>query len=93
MLQIANNGATKTRIMYGAYLSYSQVKEYLSFLIQRGLLQYEEDRSLYTLTEKGMSFLRAYEQIDQMIALGEDESGELESEAKPDRGQVEAVEE
>ena len=28
MLRIANRGATKTRIMYGAYLSYAQVMEY-----------------------------------------------------------------
>jgi predicted transcriptional regulator len=69
MLQISNNGATKTRIMYGAYLSYSQVKEYLGFLLQRALLHYEEDRAVYTLTTKGMNFLRAYEEIDQMIAL------------------------
>jgi len=35
ILQAVINGATKTRIMYGAYLSYAQVKEYLSFMIGR----------------------------------------------------------
>ena len=30
MLDAANGGTTKTKIMYKAYLSYNQLKEYLS---------------------------------------------------------------
>ena len=50
ILQAAINGATKTRIMYGAYLSYAQVKEYLSFLIEKDLIRYEEGSAIYKLT-------------------------------------------
>ena len=32
ILGTATNGATKTRLMYGAYPSYTQVQEYLAFL-------------------------------------------------------------
>jgi predicted transcriptional regulator len=69
ILQAATQGATKTRIMYGAYLSYAQVKEYLSFLIEKNLISYEEGTSLYKLTEKGMNLLHTYEGISDMISL------------------------
>ena len=69
ILQAANNGATKTRIMYGAYLSYAQVKEYLEFLQSKKLLSYEEGTSLYRLTEKGLQFLRVFDEISDMISV------------------------
>jgi predicted transcriptional regulator len=33
ILDIANDGSTNTKIMYKAYLSYAQLKEYLSILV------------------------------------------------------------
>lgn len=42
ILEAANGGATKTKIMYKAYLSYAQLKEYLSVLLENGLLEYQE---------------------------------------------------
>jgi predicted transcriptional regulator len=69
ILQAANTGATKTRIMYGAYLSYAQVKEYLEFLQTKKLLSYEEGTSLYHLTEKGLQYLRVFDQISDMISI------------------------
>ena len=58
-----------SRIMYSAYLSYAQVKEYLSFLLERDLIRYEEGSGLYKLSERGMKVLEAYEGISEMIAL------------------------
>ena len=69
ILQAAINGATKTRIMYGAYLSYAQVKEYLSFLIEKDLIRYEEGSAIYKLTQKGVQLLRVYEDISDMITI------------------------
>ena len=69
MLQTANKGATKTRIMYGAYLSYAQVKEYLTFLQGKELLMYEEGTSLYKLTEKGLNFMGTLEEINDVISV------------------------
>ena len=40
ILDAANGGATKTKIMYSAFLSYSQLKEYLSLLIENNLIDY-----------------------------------------------------
>ena len=55
ILQAAMNGATKTHLMYGAYVSYAQIQEYIAFLQQNGLILYEEGIQHYKLTEKGPS--------------------------------------
>jgi predicted transcriptional regulator len=43
ILDAANGGggAIKTKIMYQTYLSYAQLKEYLTVLTERGLLNYD----------------------------------------------------
>ena len=74
ILQTANRGATKTRIMYGAYLSYAQVKEYLAFLLEKGLLKYESGTALYKLTDRGVDFLRASEEMEQAISTEQNET-------------------
>lgn len=67
ILQAAREGATKTRIMYKAYLSYTQVKEYLSFLLENDLVKYEEGSQIYRITEKGIHFLQVYGEISDLV--------------------------
>jgi predicted transcriptional regulator len=66
ILDAANGGATKTKIMYKAYLSYAQLKEYLTILVENGLLQYEEAEREYKTSQKGLRFMRTYEQMSQI---------------------------
>ena len=54
ILKAANGGATKTKIMYKAYLSFAQMREYLSMLIEKGLLEYEEGRCNLQNDRKGV---------------------------------------
>ena len=63
ILDVANRGVSKTRIMYRAYLSYYQLNEYLSFLVSNGLLEFERTTISYKTTEKGFKFLRLYTQM------------------------------
>lgn len=67
ILQTAiGGGITKTKIMYKAFLSYAQLKEYLDVLIENGLIDYQEkDQDLIT-TEKGLRFLKIYEQLSEL---------------------------
>jgi predicted transcriptional regulator len=67
MLCSIKSGATKTRIMYSAYMSYSQLHTYLSLLQERNLISYDATTSLYTLTEKGLRFMNAYDQIQELV--------------------------
>lgn len=69
ILEAANGGSTKTKIMYKAYLSYAQLKEYLSILIENGLLEYEEGNREYKTTEKGLRFMGTYSEIGEMVSL------------------------
>jgi predicted transcriptional regulator len=64
ILIAANGGATKTKIMYKAFLSYAQLKEYLTVLLQNGLLEYKDENTVFRTTSKGIKFLAIYEQLD-----------------------------
>ena len=59
-------GESQTRIMYKAYLSHSQLKEYLSVLLEKGLIEYHKEDRLYTITDKGMHFLDVYNRFNQL---------------------------
>jgi len=61
------NGAGQTQIMYNAFLSHAQMKEYLTILIDNGLLQHDLGNQKFRITEKGLSFLQLYEQIDGLV--------------------------
>jgi len=66
ILQSANGGTTKTRIMYNAYLSYAQLKEYLAVLSESGLIEYLPEDRTYKTTTKGLSFIQMYNKIGQL---------------------------
>jgi predicted transcriptional regulator len=68
ILKDANGGgATHTKITYGAFLSYSQVKGYLKVLTQNDLLSYDFNTRTFKTTEKGMRFIEAYNQMEDMM--------------------------
>jgi predicted transcriptional regulator len=69
ILDAANGGggATKTKIMYKAFLSYAQLKEYLTELTESGLLNYDVDTRQFKTTEKGQRFLDTFNQISDVI--------------------------
>jgi predicted transcriptional regulator len=67
ILEAANGGATKTKIMYKAFLSYAQLREYLSVLIENNLLEYLEGSQMYKTTEKGLNFLRMHNEIGELL--------------------------
>ncbi|HVX01677.1 MAG TPA: winged helix-turn-helix domain-containing protein [Nitrososphaera sp.] len=70
ILEIAQGGAIKTRIMYKAFLSFPQLKEYLELLQDGGLLDYVAEEKEYYTTEKGRQFLKMYKDVGQMIFPG-----------------------
>ena len=70
ILEAANGGgATKTKIMYKAFLSFAQLREYLTVLQENDLLEYEEGNHSYRTTEKGIRFLQMYNQFDEMMSI------------------------
>jgi predicted transcriptional regulator len=67
ILDEANGGATKTEIMYRAYLSFAKMKEYARVLTDNHLLNYDVYTQTFKTTEKGLRFLDNYNQMDDMI--------------------------
>ena len=67
ILEAANGGATKTKIMYKAFLSYAQLREYLSVLIENNLLEYLEGAQIYKTTEKGFNLLKMHNEIGELL--------------------------
>ena len=69
LLEAANGeGATKTKLMYKAYLSFNQLREYLTLLVENGLIEYELGQT-YKTTEKGMRVLHLQNAMDEVAPL------------------------
>jgi predicted transcriptional regulator len=71
-------GATQAKIMYKAFLPYAQLKEYLTIMVENGLLKYNEREQIYKTTERSNMFLRLYNhQIEVITSPGQDDMREL----------------
>ena len=68
ILDAANGGgATKTKIMYTAFLTYAQLKEYLSLLTENNLIEYLDGTQTFKTTEKGLNYLKTYNEIGELL--------------------------
>lgn len=71
ILQIVSRGATRPEIMYKAYLSYSQLNEYLTLLIKNKLIKRYAEQELYKITESGQ---RLWAELDDSAKLSANET-------------------
>ena len=69
ILDAATGGTTKTKIMYYAFLSYSQLNEYLSILIENNLIEYLDRTKTFKTTEKGLFFLKIHNEIGELLKV------------------------
>ena len=67
ILDAANGGATKTKIMYTAFLSYNQLKDYISMLIENNLIEYLDGSHKFKTTEKGLNYLKMHNEIGELL--------------------------
>jgi len=75
MLKIGENGAGKTKIMYNANLSYSQIQKYLGYLIGQGFidkLELGNPSVTYRVTESGLRLLSSISSVVEMLGLNDD---------------------
>lgn len=61
------DGVTKTKIMFKAYLSFAQLKEYLKLLMESEMLEHIPERNTYRITSKGVKMLEACNAINQLV--------------------------
>lgn len=77
MLKVGENGAGKTRIMYGANMSYGQIQKYLGFLVNQGFIdamKIGNPSVNYQVTDSGVKLLKLIKSVIEMLGLEEDDS-------------------
>ena len=68
ILDAANGGGTtKTKLMYKAYISYNQLKEYLTILVENNLIEYIDGTRKFKTTEKGLNFLKMHNELGELL--------------------------
>ena len=66
ILRVVKPGARKTRIMYGANLSFMLAKKYITKLSSMDLIRLDSDQKTYQLTEKGKTYLDNYQSYQKI---------------------------
>jgi predicted transcriptional regulator len=77
MLEIGENGAGKTEIMYSANMSYHQIQKYLGYLVANGYvdkMKMGNPSVTYQVTDSGIKLLQLVSKLKEMLKLDEDYS-------------------
>ena len=77
MLKVGEDGAGKTKIMYNANMSYSQIQKYLGYLVGQGLIekmQIGNPSATYQVTDSGLKLLQLINNVKEMLGLDDDDS-------------------
>ena len=75
MLKVGENGAGKTKIMYNANLSYTQIQKYLGYLMGQGFIdkiQVGNPSVTYRVTESGLRLLKNINSVIEMLGLNDE---------------------
>ncbi len=70
MLKVGENGAGKTKIMYNANLSYTQIQKYLSFLLAQGFIDkmaMGNPSVTYRITDSGVKLLGLITNLRELL--------------------------
>jgi predicted transcriptional regulator len=72
ILEIAKDGTLKTQVMYRANLSFTQLNDYLDFMLRIELLEKIEinDKDVYRATDKGLYYQQRYREITELLRTG-----------------------
>jgi len=69
ILETANGGATKTKIMYKVMITYNQLKSYLSIMIENNLIEYLDGTHTFKTTEKGLNLLKIHNEMTELLHI------------------------
>jgi predicted transcriptional regulator len=87
ILKVAQNSATKTKIMRRSYMSYNLLQKYLYYAASSGLLVHDHRSNEYLITTKGIQYLDHFEQYietkDHLVLKKRLISSMLENDVEP----------
>lgn len=67
LLNATHNGASKTKIMRRAMISYGQLRKYLQTMTENDLIAYNSANQRFTITQKGYQFMKMYEDLSKLV--------------------------
>jgi predicted transcriptional regulator len=69
ILDISRGPVLKTQIMYKANLSFTQLQEYLIFLLTTNMIAQTriEEKEMYRITPEGTNFLRKHSELIHLL--------------------------
>ena len=59
----------KQRFLYKAMLSYNQLKEYLSVMVENHLIEYLDGNKIFRTTEKGLNLLKIQNEMTELLYI------------------------
>ena len=57
----------RQKLWYFAFLSYNQLNEYLSILIENNLIEYRDGTKTFKTTEKGLILLKIHNEMAELL--------------------------
>jgi predicted transcriptional regulator len=71
IIDITKKGTSKTQIMFRANLSFSQLNQYISLLVDTGLIEKNVDdgRAVFQATAKGLEFLQRQQSAIDLLSV------------------------
>ncbi|MBS7610408.1 hypothetical protein KEJ36_00925 [Candidatus Bathyarchaeota archaeon] len=68
ILEVVQEGANKTKVMYSTNLSFKQLENYMKFLLEKGFVERIGEKTgkgaVYRTTSGGLRFLEAFKDLD-----------------------------
>jgi predicted transcriptional regulator len=64
---MADSSMSSSKIMYKAFLSYKQLKEYVPLLLQNELIRHGEKDRTFMITDKGLYYLEMYNNLPEFV--------------------------
>jgi hypothetical protein len=57
------------QLQHETYVSYKQLKGYLTLLIQHRLIEFVKEEKMFRITESGANALNIFDEMDRLLAL------------------------
>ena len=68
-VSLSRGDKTRTEVMHDAFLSFAQATDYLSYLTDKDLANFETRRSRYVLTERGKRLIDSFEGLGNFVKI------------------------
>jgi predicted transcriptional regulator len=67
IFELANGGASKSKIISTAFLNHSSSLQYFKMLLENKLLIYQKEKRMFKTTSTGIQFLQLYHLMNELL--------------------------